>query len=96
MMMGDYVMVRTFTAGVFVGTFLHRDGKEFTIGNARRIWYWAGAATLSQLSLEGTNKPEVCQFPDPVPWVLLTEVVEVLPVSDRAKASIERVPPWRA
>jgi len=91
---GDYVIARTYSAGVFAGTLKSRKGKEAVIGNARRIWYWAGAASLSQLSVDGTNKPEECKFPVAVPEVVLTEVIELLPVSKKAKKSIESVPVW--
>ena len=94
MKVGDYVIARTYTAGVFAGTLKSRKGKEAVIGNARRIWYWAGAASLSQLSVDGTNKPEECKFPVAVPEVVLTEVIELLPVSKKAKTSIESVPVW--
>lgn len=60
---GKVCMVRTYSAGVFLGTVASRDGKEVTLTNARRIWYWAGAATLSQLATEGTSKPKECKFP---------------------------------
>jgi hypothetical protein len=62
---GDYVIVRTYSAGVFAGTLRERNGKEVTLHNARRIWYWAGAASLSQLAQSGTSKPNQCKFPEP-------------------------------
>lgn len=52
-LIGRVCMVRTYSAGVFLGTVAARDGKEVTLTNARRIWYWDGAATLSQLATEG-------------------------------------------
>jgi len=94
MKVGDYVIARTYSAGVFAGTLKSRKGKEAVLSNARRIWYWAGAASLSQLSVDGTNKPEECKFPVAVPEVVLTEVIELLPVSKKAKTSIESVPVW--
>ena len=39
-----YVMVRTYSAGVFAGELVSRKGQEVILKNARRIWYWAGAA----------------------------------------------------
>lgn len=91
-----YVICRTFSAGVFAGFLQHREGKEAVLLNARRIWHWAGAATLSELSQHGTKRPDECRFPCEVPEVTLTEVIEVLPVSAKAKASIDGVPVWRA
>lgn len=91
---GVYAIVRTYSAGVFAGTIQSRDGKEIILTNARRIWYWEGAASLSELASKGTSKPSGCKFPAPVPEVLLTEVIEILPTTETARKSIEEVPTW--
>jgi hypothetical protein len=88
-------MVRTYSAGVFAGTIVSMKGKEAKLKNARRIWYWDGAASLSQLATSGTSKPENCKFPEPVASILLTEVIEVIPITLAAKKSIESVPVWK-
>lgn len=93
-MIGTYVIVRTYSAGVFAGTLKSREGKEVVLADARRIWYWAGAASLSELATKGTSRPRECKFPAPVPSVLLTEAIEILEVTDAARKSIEEVPPW--
>ncbi len=90
-----YCMVRTYSAGVFAGYLESREGKEATLRNARRIWYWDGAASLSQLATDGTSKPENCKFPCPVDRVTLTEVIEIIPITKRAKKSIEEVAVWK-
>ena len=93
---GKYVIVRTYSAGVFAGTLKSRDGKEVVLNDARRIWYWAGAASLSQLAQSGTTKPSECKFPEEVDEVLLTEAIEILNVTPEARASIASVPVWKA
>ena len=93
---GRYVIVRTARAGVFAGTLVARDGMEVTLHHARRTYYWAGAATLSQLAQSGTSKPKDCKFPEPVSEVILTEAIEILAVTPEARASIEAVAVWRA
>jgi len=55
-MNNKYVIVRTYSAGVFAGTLVSREGREVTLADARRIWYWDGAASLSQLAMEGTKE----------------------------------------
>jgi hypothetical protein len=87
-------MVRTYSAGVFAGTIVSRKGKEVVLKDARRIWYWDGAASLSQLATSGTSKPQNCKFPEPVASVLLTEVIEIIPITPAAKKSIAEVPVW--
>lgn len=90
-----YVIVRTYSAGVFAGELVSRNGKEVVMQNARRIWYWSGAASLSQLAMEGTCDPKNCKFPIPVDRVELTEAIEILSVTPDAQKSIEGVPVWK-
>ena len=95
-LIGKKCIVRTQTAGVFFGEIAERDGKEVTLKDARRIWYWSGAATLSQLATTGTSDPENCKFPVSVPIAVLCEVIEILPCEPAAAASIEGVKVWVA
>ncbi len=92
----DYVIVRTYSAGVFAGNLKSRDGKEVTLTGARRFWSWQGAASLSQMAMSGTSKPDGCKFPEPVTEVVLTEVIEVLRCTEKARKSIEGVRIWKA
>ena len=93
---GRYVIVRTYSAGVFAGVLESREGQEVVLRDARRIWYWAGAASLSELAVLGTSRPGECKFPIPVARVELLQAIEILSVSDVARASIEGVPVWSA
>jgi len=90
----QYVIVRTYSAGVFAGTLIYKEGKEVLLSNARRLWSWQGAASLSQLASSGTSKPNECKFPEEVEKVLLTEAIEILKVSAKARKSIDSVPVW--
>ena len=89
-----YVIVRTFSAGVFAGNLESRKGKEIVLRNARRIWQWAGAASLSQLAMEGTKKPGECKFPCEVEKVELLEAIEILDCTLIAEKSIKEVKIW--
>ncbi len=91
-----YFIVRTYSAGVFAGEIVSRNGREVVMKNARRLWYWEGAASLSQLAMEGVKKPKECKFPCEVDRVELLEVVEILTCTDAAKQSIKNVPIWAA
>jgi len=90
------VLVRTYSAGVFVGYLKSRTGREVELVKARRIWYWEGAASLSQLAQSGTTKPGSCKFPEEVNKVLLLEAVEILDVTEKAKSTIDSVKVWKA
>jgi len=93
-MVGKYVIVRAENAGVFAGTLEEKAGDEVVLANARRIWYWDGAASLSQLAFVGTSKPNKCKFPASLEKILVLGVIEIIPCTMRAKESIEGVPVW--
>lgn len=89
-----YCMVRTYSAGVFAGYVEMLAGRHAVLRKARRIWYWDGAASLSELATHGTSRPENCKFPCEVERVELTEVIEMIDITAKAKASIDGVPVW--
>lgn len=95
-MIGKICIIRAYSAGVFLGKVTAQKGKEVTLSDARRIWRWEGAATLSQLAMEGTSKPEKCKIPTPVKEIFLTDVIEIIPATAEAIASIKSVPVWTA
>ena len=90
-----YVIVRTYSAGVFAGTLVSRTEQEVVLKNARRLWYWSGAASLSQMAMEGTKDPGHCKFPQEVDRVELLQAIEILDVTPQAEKSITEVPIWK-
>lgn len=92
---GKNVIVRTYSAGVFAGELESRNGQEVVLRNARRIWYWSGAASLSQLAMEGTKDPAGCKFPCVVDRVELLQAIEILDMTPNAVKSISEVPVWK-
>lgn len=93
--MKKYVLIRTHSAGVFVGYLEEKNGKEVTLSHARRIWYWKGAASLSQLAMQGVKYPNECKFPCEVASIILTEAIEIIEVTEKSKESIASVPVWK-
>jgi len=90
-----YVIVRTYSAGVFAGYLVSRKGQEVVMREARRLWYWKGACSLSQLAVDGVKYPSECKFPTPVNRIELLQAVEILDVTETAKKSIASVPEWK-
>ena len=90
-----YVIIRTYSAGVHAGYLKSKNGKEVTLVNSRRIWYWKGAATLSQMAVEGVSCPEECKFSVPVPEITLLEAIEIIPCSAVAEENIKAVKEWK-
>jgi hypothetical protein len=92
-----FVIVRSTTASPFFGYLEKEDdtAKTVILINARRIYYWAGAATLSQLAESGTSKPNDCKFPAPVK-VKLSNVHEIYYATEEARKCLEAVKIWKA
>ena len=91
----NYSIVRTYSAGVHAGEIVSKDGKIVKLKNARRLWYWEGAASLSQLAMEGVSKPDKCKFPCEVVSIELTEAIEIIPCTEKAIESIKGVAIWK-
>ena len=89
------VIVRGTDSGVFYGTLAEKEGTEVILENCRRLWYWDGAASISQLAAEGTRKPNDCKFTMSVDSIMITDVIEIIPCSEQAEKSIEGVKVWK-
>jgi hypothetical protein len=90
-----YCIVRTYSAGVFAGYVESRNGREVVIRNVRRIWYWDGANSLSELAKTGTAKPSNCKFAVLVDKIEVMEAIEIIECTETAKKSIEDVKEWK-
>ena len=89
------VIIRGDRSGVFFGTLVAKEGKEVTLEKCRRLWRWDGAASISQLAVEGTKRPDNCRFSVTVDEIVITDVIEIIPCTDKAIESIEGVEVWK-
>lgn len=92
---GRKVIIRADRAGVFYGTLSAKEGTEVELTDCRRIWYWRGAASISELALSGVTEPLDCKFSVTVPSIIVTGVIEIIPCQNKAVDSIEAVPAWK-
>lgn len=92
---GKKVIIRGSRSGVEFGTLVAQNGSEVTLENARRIWYWSGAASLSQLAKDGTSNPDGCKFTVTVDSITILDTIEIIPCTDKAIKSIEEVNTWK-
>lgn len=90
----DYVVVRGDRSGVFAGYLFIRENREVTLQQCRRLWYWDGAASISDIARKGLSKPENCKFAAPIKSILILDAIEVLYCTEDAKKSIEGVAIW--
>ena len=92
---GKKVIIRGDRSGVFFGTLVEKEGTEVKLENCRRIWYWSGANSISQLAVDGVTRPSDCKFTLTVSEIVITDVIEIIPCTDKAIANIEGVKEWK-
>ena len=93
--MNKKVIVRGDRSGVFFGTLVAKEGQEVKLENCRRLWYWDGAASLSQLAKEGVSRPDNCKFTVTVDEIIITDAIEIILCTDVAIRNIEGVSEWK-
>lgn len=94
-MIGKYVIVRCDRAGVFAGVLKEKNGQEVILNDCRRLWYWDGACSISQLAVDGTMTPSKCKFTVVVDEIWLLDVIEIIPCTRNSETSIKGVSAWR-
>lgn len=74
------VIIRTYSAGVHIGTLKSREGQEVVLTNARRLWSWKGALSLSEVAVNGVDRNE-SKISVSVPEITLLQAIEIIPVA---------------
>lgn len=88
------VIIRGDRSGVFYGELESRNGREVKLRNCRRLWYWDGACSVSELAVNGTARPDNCKFTVAVDSIEILDAIEVIPCTEKAVKSIEDVKIW--
>lgn len=94
-MIDKKVIIRGDRSGVFFGTLKEKNGTEVKLADCRRLWFWDGAASISQIALEGVKKPDSCKFTVTVPEIVITDAIEIIPCTEEAVKSVEGVKEWK-
>ncbi len=94
-MIGKYVIVRGDRSGVFAGTLVSHDGRNVTLKDCRRLWYWDGAASISQIAKEGVSRPHNCKFTVTVDSIAILDAIEIIPATAVAEANVKAVREWK-
>lgn len=91
-MIGKKCVIRTYSAGVWFGEIAEKSNNEVIVKDARRMWTWwtMEGISLSSVALHGIRYDK-SKIVEAVPAVWL-EVIELIPASDKAIASIEGAP----
>jgi hypothetical protein len=90
------VIIRADRAGVFFGTLTAKEQNEVVLTNARKLYYWDGAAAVEQLALDGPLNPENCKFTVTVDEITIMQVIQILPCTEKSINTIENVIEWKA
>ena len=94
-MIGKYVIVRGDRSGVFAGRLVSNEGQRVELSECRRLWYWAGAASISQIAKQGVKSPRSCKFTVTVDSIVILDGIEIILTTAEAEASIKAVPEWK-
>ena len=93
------VIIRADRAGVFYGTLAEieplGDKYQVELTDCRRLWYWSGAASITQLACEGVKSPYNCKFTMVQKSVVVNGVIEVHECTEESIRSIEGVEIWK-
>lgn len=88
-LIGEKVIVRTYSAGVHYGELIEKEGAEVILKNARRLWYWKTAncgISLSEVANEGVDScSKVCEAVG-LQWL---DAIEIIPCTKKAIKNIE-------
>ena len=88
-MIGEKVIIRTYSAGVWFGLLEQKDGKEVILTNARRMYEWwcKEGISLSAVAVYGINQSK-SKIIEPVSRVWL-EAIEIISCSSVAIKDLE-------
>lgn len=94
-----YVITRGYRSGVHAGHLVARnDQGMIVLRDARRIWSWSGAASLSELAVYGAKNRAQCRFGARVLRQELArdDIAEIIHCQSEGQRMIEEQPEWRA
>lgn len=95
----QYCVIRSYGAGVFCGYVKEKlaeaNGVNVELVNSRRIYYWSGACSLSQLAVDGLKDIGNSKIAMVVPVQTVANVIEIIPMSKQAAKQIQGAEVWK-
>ena len=90
-------IIRSYASGVHFGEVAEtRDtvhGLSVTLLNSRRIHYWEGACSLSQVAMDGIRTGRVAIR---LPEIQVENVIEIIPMSPAAIDNLKNQAVWKS
>lgn len=97
---GKICLIRSYASGVHFGEVVDEyytaAGKVVILKDSRRIHYWSGAASLTQIANDGIKNKESSRLTQPVPEIEVVNVCETIPISEKALKNLAAHPIWQA
>ena len=87
-LVGEYVIIRTFSAGVWFGKLDKKVGNEVILKDARRMWYWKAKQTIS---LSGVAKYGIDDDESKIVEAIESVWLEAIEIIQCTKIAIESI-----
>ncbi len=94
LLLNKRVIARIDRAGVFHGTLDYIDNEIIRLKDTRRIYYWNGALSVTDMAAKGLTGGRI-SIPVTTVEFLSDKIVEINECSDEATKSIEAIKPWK-
>jgi hypothetical protein len=81
-MLNRRCLIRTYSAGVHIGTVVAVNETEVHLKDALRLWKWTnGCLSLSAVATNGIKGGRLNETPE----IYLTNVIEIIPTTEKAE-----------
>ena len=90
-----YVIVRSRDSGCHAGYLKEDNETSLILVNSRRLWYWNGACSLSQIAMDGIGDKQSSKIAMVLPEIKIVNYCEIIPATQTAKESIESCKVWK-
>jgi hypothetical protein len=86
-----YVIVRTYSAGVYAGHLVEREDRRVVLRDAQIVHRWEGALSTLDLAAWG---PRTAKLSAVVQTVEIFEVIAILHATEEARQRFAGIAPW--
>ena len=92
---GKKVIARGINSGVFFGTLVDKNEQEVELKDCRNIWHWVGANNLNEMARNGIKDIKNSKISVKVDSIILTDICEIIPCTEKSIKIIEGAPEWK-
>lgn len=92
----QYCVIRTYSSGVHIGyvkEFAEKHPQSCVLLKARRLHYWSGACSLSQVAMDGVSSDS--RIAMEIPEIELTDAIERIPCTEQAAKFFQEAKAWK-